>query len=166
MLSTQQIDEDLWEFASSSTDTIVVAQCKNIIDEFPGITGGTQFCALQYIQKNGIMTEHSCPFAFGGLTNCFDKNKITPIVVRNVTTQSYVDSNVNISPQTIMNRYNYGTYLVTIQSFTVSEMDSIQLCSQSPNHAVLITGYFQVKTNNGTILTYLEIQNSWELLLN
>ena len=78
MLSTQQIDEDLWEFASSSTDTIVVAQCKNIIDEFPGITGGTQFCALQYIQKNGIMTEHSCPFAFGGLTNCFDKNKITP----------------------------------------------------------------------------------------
>ena len=23
------------------------------------------------------------------------------------------DSNVNISPQTIMNRYNYGTYLVT-----------------------------------------------------
>ena len=58
------------------------------------------------------MTEHSCPFAFGGLTNCFDKNKITPIVVRNVTTQSYVDSNVNISPQTIMNRYNYGTYLL------------------------------------------------------
>ena len=60
-----------------------------------------------------------------------------------------------------MNRYNYGTYLVTIQSFTVSEMDSIQLCSQSQDHPVLITGYFQVKTNNGTILTYLEIQNSW-----
>ena len=46
MLSTQQIDEDLWEFASSSTDTIVVAQCKNIIDEFPGITGGNSILCI------------------------------------------------------------------------------------------------------------------------
>jgi hypothetical protein len=172
-LSAEQLGDNVDEYFQEHD----VERCSM---QRPSYNGGFESCALNYVQKKGIMTEYDYPFTNGGEKyGVYDEKIVTPIGVRNVTVfdidesyERFGGDNIFKSPEEVMTiilsellhrgvvlgQINSGAFPRVIWDETDTYTKNI-FETQTTDHAILITGAYQNENDS-----YVIIQNSWGIM--
>lgn len=149
-LSVQQLSDNMYDFSQQNPQYGCDVQPR------PAFNGGNAYCALKYVEHNGIMTEYDYPFVEGGEKYLYNASYITPIGVKSVRKICYEYDDVAEKLDCLRMSLYSGVVLANING-NIPEGVTIDIDEHTPtNHAVLIT---DICEQNGAY--YVEFQNSW-----